>query len=749
VNWRMKSINPDFSQPAMSVHMLEQVDLQSYWLGIKRRWKPAVGVFAATLALAGAAASTQKPSYTVSSKVLLRSDRLPGLTGLGNGNGGESGGGLGSITHLTQQSSPIRTESEMLLSNRLLERTVKALQLKDKAGQLLTPESLASGFKIKEVSGADVLKVTYTDRDPKRAAAILNQLMKEYLQSNIAENRTEAAAAHEFIAQELPKTEAVVHQADEALRAFKERSGIANLESEERLVSAGLGEIEGQITRTRTELSEANSRYGSLQDKLGMSAQQALTAGSLSQATGVQQALLQLQQLQSQLELERTRLQADHPTMINLAEKEAALKQLLSQRIGQAVGNQSVSSQSLSLGELKQGLVKEYIGSEVSQSSLAERMNALNSARSAYRSRLSLLPRLEQEQRDLQRRLEVAQSTYATLLKKLQEVQITERQTVGTARLIESATVPTEPTGSTKNLFWILGGLMGTALGLSTVLLLEARDPSLKTIKDVRNLLGYAWLGTIPFFGKPTRPLARNARRTVPLLPVRDMPRSVVSAAYRMLQANLRFISLDGALKSVVISSAVPQEGKSTIAANLAVAMAQLGRRTLLIDADLYHPSQHQIWQLPNGEGLSNLVVEQSEARHVIHSVMDNLDVLPSGLLPPNPLAILDSQRLANLVKTLSSDYDFVVIDSSPLLVEAAALSVAKLADGLVLVARPGVLDSHSAKTAKELLQQSGQRVLGLVINSAVLAGEPSPSPYYDYQDTPAPAPLPAALSRR
>jgi polysaccharide biosynthesis transport protein len=746
----MKSINPDFSQPAMSVHMLEQVDLQSYWLGIKRRWKPAVGVFAVTLALAGAAASTQKPSYTVSSKVLLRSDRLPGLTGLGNGNGGESGGGLGSITHLTQQSSPIRTESEMLLSNRLLDRTVKALQLKDKAGQPLAPEALVSGFKIKEVSGADVLKVTYTDRDPKRAAAILNQLMKEYLQSNVAENRTEAAAAHEFIAQELPKTEAVVHQADEALRAFKERSGIANLESEERLVSAGLSEIEGQITRTRTDLSDANSRYGSLQSKLGMSAQQALTAGSLSQATGVQQALQQLQQLQSQLELERTRLQDGHPTIINLSEKEVALKQLLAQRIGQAVGNQPVSSQSLSLGELKQSLVKDYIGSEVSQSSLAERMTTLNAARSAYRGRLNLLPRLEQEQRELQRRLEVAQSTYATLLKKLQEVQLTERQTVGTARLIESATVPTEPTGSSKNLYWILGGLMGTALGLSTVLLLEARDPSLKTIKDVRNLFGYAWLGTIPFFGKPNavRPLARNARRVVPQLPVRDMSRSVVSAAYRMLQANLRFISLDGALKSVVISSAVPQEGKSTIAANLAVAMAQLGRRTLLIDADLYHPSQHQIWQLPNGEGLSNLVVEQSEARHVIHSVMDNLDVLPSGLLPPNPLAILDSQRLANLVKTLSADYDFVVIDSSPLLVEAAALSVGKLADGLVLVARPGVLDSHSARTAKELLQQSGQRVLGLVINSAVLAGEPSPSPYYDYQDTSEPAALPA-LSRR
>jgi polysaccharide biosynthesis transport protein len=736
----------------MSLHMLEQVDLQSYWLGIKRRWKPAVGVFAVTLALAGAAASTQKPSYTVSSKVLLRSDRLPGLTGFGNGNGGESGGGLGSITHLTQQSSPIRTESEMLLSNRLLDRTIKALQLKDKAGSPLPPEALVNGFKIKEVSGADVLKVTYTDRDPKRAAAILNQLMKEYIQSNVAENRTEAAAAHEFIAQELPKTEAVVHQADEALRAFKERSGIANLESEERLVSAGLGEIEGQITRTRTELSEASSRYGSLQSKLGMSSQQALTAGSLSEATGVQQSLQQLQLLQSQLELERTRLQDDHPTIVNLSEKEAALKQLLSQRIGQAVGNQPVSSQSLSLGELKRSLVKDYIGSELSQSSLAERMNTLGAARTAYRSRLNLLPRLEQEQRELQRRLEVAQSTYATLLKKLQEVQLTERQTVGTARLIESATVPTEPAASTKNLFWILGGLMGTALGLSTVLLLEARDPSLKTIKDVRNLFGYAWLGTIPFFGKPSAArasLSPQTRREVPQLPVRDMSRSVVSAAYRMLQANLRFISLDGQIKSVVISSAVPQEGKSTIAANLAVAMAQLGRRTLLIDADLYHPSQHQIWQLPNGEGLSNLVVAQAAAHDVIHRVMDNLDVLPSGLLPPNPLALLDSQRMANLVKTLSADYDFVVIDSSPLLVEAAALSLGKLADGLVLVARPGVLDSHSAKIAKELLGQSGQRVLGLVINSAVLAGEPSPSPYYDYQDDIESAQLPAALSRR
>jgi polysaccharide biosynthesis transport protein len=732
----MKSQNPQV-HPQNLGHTasdnLDQVDLQQYWLVLKRRWKPAALIFASTLVAAAAYATTQKPTYTSSGKMLLRTNRVPSLTGLGS-DGGPGGSpqmnSLGSLGQLTQQSSPIRTETETLLSGPVLDRTIRALNLRDSKGKFVTAEDLAKKVKVKDVPGADVIKISYTDRNAKKASAIVNQLMAEYIKTNIAATRSEATAAKEFIAQELPKTEAVVQQSDAALREFKERSGLADLASEERLLSSSLGDIETQITRTRTELTEIGSRYGSLQGKLGMGTDQALVAGALSQSPGVQQGLAQWQQMQSQLELERTKLQDNHPKIQDLAQKEAALRQILQERILQTSAGQGVAAQNLSMGEIKQSLIKDYIAAEINRSSLSNRLNALNTARVAYRQRLSLLPRLEQQQRELQRRLEVAQSTYASLLKRGQEVQLAERQTVGTARLIEPAIPAIKPGSSNKPLLMGAGALLGALLASATILGLELADRSIKTVKEARDIFGYPWLGTIPFWGNPVQ--AKRQMHLVPSLPVRDMPRSLVSAAYRMLQANLRFLNLDGDLKSVVITSSVPKEGKSTIAANLAATMAQLGRRTLLIDADLHHPTQHRIWQGHNDAGLSDIIIGQNHFRDAVQPVMENLDLLPAGSMPPNPLAILDSNRMHKLIKGLEEAYDFVIIDAPPLVVEAEALTLGHLSHGILLVARPGLVPADGAKTAKELLNQSGQRVLGLVVNSAVMEPDTYRNAYYD-----------------
>jgi capsular exopolysaccharide synthesis family protein len=192
-----------------------------------------------------------------------------------------------------------------------------------------------------------------------------------------------------------------------------------------------------------------------------------------------------------------------------------------------------------------------------------------------------------------------------------------------------------------------------------------------------------------------------------------------------MLQANLKFISPDKELKVVVVTSAVAKEGKSTVSANLAVAMAQLGHRVLLIDADLHHPMQHHIWHLANAVGLSDAIVNRVELAIARREVMDNLDVLPSGVIPPNPLALLDSKRMSSLLEDFSKAYDFVILDTPPLILAADALSVSQMTDGVLLVARPGILDRASATAAKEFLVQSGQKVLGLVINSVRVENEP------------------------
>jgi polysaccharide biosynthesis transport protein len=732
----MRSKSDDLST-AGSLESLERAAFQQYWLILKRRWKPSALVFIATVVLSGIAASLQKPSYTAGGKLVLKPNRVPSLTGLG----GES---AGRISNLTLQSNPLRTEAETILSEPLMERTIAALDLKDKKGKSVKPKDLMQQVKVKDVAGADVLRLTYDDPDPKRAAAVINQLMKEYLSADIQVNRSESVAAREFIVQQLPKSEAIVQQADAALRDFKERSGIPDLDTAQKALSAAISDIEGQITRTRTELAATSSRFNSLQQKLQMDSQQAIDTSLLSQSPGVQQTLAQLQQVQNQLELERSRYTDEHPTVVNLSGKVDSLKGLLSSRVAATLGRQDpVAEGNLYIGDLKQGLIKDFVNTEVERLSLNNRLSALANARAAYVQQVGVFPELEQQQRELQRRLDAAQSTYSTLLKRLQEVQLTERQNIGNARIIESASIPDTASGSKSVMLVVLGVLAGSALALATVIFLEIRDGSIKTIKEARDLFGYTWLGTIPFFGKLVNPRSRKWEWSLPELPVRDAPRSLVSAAYRMLQANLKFISLDEKVKSLVITSSVPKEGKSTVAANLAATMAQLGRKTLLIDADLHRPSQHHIWDLTNMDGLSNFVVGQCEFTDVVESVMDNLDVLTAGVIPPNPLGLLDSKRMAALVQYCSSKYECVIIDAPPLVVEAEALTLGKIADGVLLVVRPGVVDFESATTAKELLKQSAQNVLGMVVNSAILESDMSRNPYYNREISyrePAPA---------
>jgi capsular exopolysaccharide synthesis family protein len=156
-----------------------------------------------------------------------------------------------------------------------------------------------------------------------------------------------------------------------------------------------------------------------------------------------------------------------------------------------------------------------------------------------------------------------------------------------------------------------------------------------------------------------------------------------------------------------------------------------LGRRVLLVDADLRHPSQHHIWELTNAGGLSDVLVGQAEFKAVVTEVMENLDVLCSGVIPPNPLALLDSKRMASLIEDFSQTYDSVIIDAPPLVLAADALTLGKMTDGLLVVARPGVVDSTSAAAAKESLERSDQNVLGLVVNGVIVENESDSYFYY------------------
>lgn len=700
------------------------LDFQKLWLALKRRWLPGAAVFVVMVGLAIPVALWLKPSYEAKGKLLFKLNRTSSLTGVGQD--------IGELNPVTASNNPISTELEIIRSIPLAQETIAALKLKDSKGKPIKPEKFLKKLKAKSVSGADVVGLSYKSHDPKEAAAVVNKLMSLYITNNVRNNRAEAVAAQEFINTQLPKAEATVNQAEAALQQFKEKNQVIALDEEAKSAVRSVAELEQQLTQVQAALKEANARSVALQDKVGMNSQQAINISSLSVSPGVQEVLKEFQKVEAQLTLQRTRFLDDNPIIVSLKEKEAALKTLLEERITQTLGSQQqVSTGNLQMGEVKEELTSDFVKAEVERLSLASRLAELSNAQSAYKQRLNILPKLEKDQRELQRRLEAAQSTYETLLKKLQEVQVAENQNIGNARIAEPALVPEKPSIKGKAIIILFGVVMGTLLSLATIIILEVRDTSIKTLKEVRELFGYTLIGNIPTFGKKTRSLAKYQERTIPELPVRDTPRAPISEAYRMLQANLKFLSSDKPPKVIVVTSSVPQEGKSTVSANLAAAMAQLGRRVLLVDADLRHPMQHHIWELTNAAGLSDVLVGQADFEAVVTEGMENLDVLSSGVIPPNPLALLDSKRMASLIEYFSEHHDFVIIDAPPLVVAADALTLGKMTDGVLLVARPRVVDSTSAVTSKDLLERSSQNVLGLVVNGVIVENESDSYFYY------------------
>jgi polysaccharide biosynthesis transport protein len=676
---------------------------------IKRRWFPASLIFCGVFATFYMLSQKEKPVYIAEGEILIqKASSTPSVTRVGTE--------VGLLDPVTKENSPLDTEAEIISSVPVIEQTIEKLQLKNAEGRLLKYSEVLKNLKLAKVQASDLLTITYEDKNPRKAATLVNTLIEIYLDDDILRKRAELTATREFIEEKIPEAEATLSQAENELRQFKEQNNFFALQEEAASTTELMASLQQKMTDTQSQIVSANSRSQALQKQLGMNPIQATTLTSVSQSPAVQEARLKLQEAESQLAVEKTRLTGNHPTIIDLESKVATLSSLLQGRVGDVAGS-SLPMGDLQLGELQQELTKELVGLEANRQGLSSQMATLAELQTGYQERLSIFPQLEQEQRRLERQLELSQTTYSQLQQKLQEVRIAESQSLGNASLVSPALVPDKPI-SRKSLYQSMGIFLGGVLGVATALILESQDRSIKSVDEAKAQLQFALLGVIPTVGKSSKLFSRG--RSTPQIIVRDNPRSPISEAYRMLQTKLKFACAERNVKVIVITSAIAKEGKSTVAANLAAALSQVGRRVLLVDADLRRPLQHEIWNLSNEMGLGNTIGGQIDLEVAIQPTMPNLDILTAGTLSPNPIALLDSQRMTSLMEEFAENYDFVIIDAPPLNVAADASILGKMADGILWVVRPGVLDSTSTAVAQEIVDQSRQTVLGVVVNAAI-----------------------------
>lgn len=685
------------------------LDLGRYLQTLKRRWFPVLGVFCITVGLSVYATKFLEPTYESSGKLLFKVDRTSSLAGIGEE--------LGELRALLADQTPLSTQIEIISSNRLLQEVIDRLNLTYEDGQLLSPEDLRNNLEVKIIGGTDIVYLSYSSKEPQETADVVNTLMDVYLQKSIEMNQQEAVEARQFISQQLPDVQEEVFRAEQALRDFKEKNQVLDLNQEFNTAVLELAEFNRQITALESELNGVNALANSLQTQVGLSLEEAIAINTLSESPVVVGTLAELENVEAELVNERRRFKDQNPRIIALKRKREQLNSLLQNQIDQTLGSGvKVPEGLLRIRVQKNNQLEQFIANEVKRLELTRQLESLYASRNAYEERSRVLPKLEQQQQELERKVQVARVTYETLLKNLEEVQVAENKSTNNARIIEEAQVPDE--GSTAKMQVLaLGVMLGGVAATTSVLLLEMGDKYLRTVEDTKTLFNYTLLGIIPSFNKKlfSRYFEGEKTGSIPVVEASD---SFISEIYRMLQANLKFLSSDKRVKTIVVTSSVPREGKSTVSANLAATLAQLGYRVMLIDADMRQPSQHHLWGLTNAVGLSDVLVDQAGLQTAITPAIERLDILSAGVTPPNPLALLDSKRMTSLIRNFSEEYDFVIVDTPPLILAADALTLSQMASGVLLVARPRVLDRASAKSAKEMLERSGQRVLGLAVNA-------------------------------
>ena len=198
---------------------------------------------------------------------------------------------------------------------------------------------------------------------------------------------------------------------------------------------------------------------------------------------------------------------------------------------------------------------------------------------------------------------------------------------------------------------------------------------------------------------------------------VEDKPRSVEAESYRKLRTNIQYSSIDKEIKSIVVTSACPMEGKSTVSGNLALSFAQNGKKVIIVDCDLRKPSIHRKFNISNLCGLSEVMIGKEPLDNAIQKYKFNLHILPSGKIPPNPAEMINSTTMSNLLEELKEEYDIVIIDSSPLEAVTDGQILSTKVDGTILVLKAGKSKIESVKEAKNLLNKVGANIIGLVIN--------------------------------
>ena len=561
---------------------------------------------------------------------------------------------------------------------------------------------------VRDVRGTDLVEVRFTTPSPTLSAILTAAHTQAYLEANEEARLGTDATARHFLDQQLRESETRLERAQTALRSFATKHPNVAVNQEQKVVGQKIAELSSLLTKAEGARVTLQSRFDFLTKPETAPLAYFLDKPGIQKLHGT---LLDLQAARTALD---NRLGPNHEAMVELRRQEGIVGHQLDAEVQQEVA----------------AVRARFDAALARENGLKEKLGGLESSAIALRD---LGARYDLLQNDVT----TATELHGSLLKQQMETAVNSALAPTNLRVVERAEVPATASSPRVGMNLTVGFAAGLLLAIAATFLCEYFDDSVKSSEEMEGLLQMPALATIPNFALARRvPVTRALGNThadgvltaavaagiAPSLVVVHEPLSPVAEAFRALRTAVLFSTPGAPPKMLLVTSAGASEGKTVSSLNLAATLAEAGSRVLLIDVDLRKPSCHRQLGITNAAGLSSFLAGQGELAAVTHRLeVPRLDFIPAGPTPPNPAELVGSQRMRAMLEELRGNYDFIILDSPPVLPVTDAVVLAREVDGVVQVVKGHDTPRELIRRARDQLVQANAHLLGAVINNVDL----------------------------
>ena len=547
-----------------------------------------------------------------------------------------------------------------------------------------TIDRFLSQLTVAPIRNSRLVDIKFESPDPALAANVVNALAKGYIEQNLEFKFMSSKEASDWLGKQLAEQRKQVDASEQALQRYREQTDSVSLEERQNIVVQKLADLNAAVTRAKTERIQKEAAYNQIRtlqnDRTALDTLPAIVSNTFIQQQKSELATLQRQQAQLS-----EKLGPRHPDMAKL---------------GLAIQNAEAKIQG-EIGKVVQSMRNDY------EQTLAQE-KSLTAALEQQKHDALALNRTGIEYGVLARDAASNRQIFESLMQRTKETGISGELKTSNVRIVDAAETPRTPaTPNTRNNL-LLALLGGATLAIGLAMFFEYLDNRIKSPEELKQYLGLPFLGMLPalFDTGIENPLLNNG-----------VPPNF-SESVRGVRTNLMFSTTVEGARSLLVTSTGPGEGKTVVSTNLAVALAQAGQRVLLIDADMRKPRVHTIFGKPQQPGLSNVLVGNAKASESVHkTTVPGLWVMPAGLHPPNPAELLGSKRFKDFMGSLAEHFDWVIVDTPPVMAVTDSSVVAHLVSGVLFVVGAEMTSRHAAQRAVEQLEQARAKFVGAVLN--------------------------------